>query len=258
MSNRKRIAPPSPQNTPDKVFLGFLHPGTVNTDFMVSVMNLWAYDAQHNRRLFDGGGIAHYQAGANLSKPRNMLAQQFMESKASWLLMVDADMTFQPNALDQLIQAADPVDRPIVGGLCFGLDGEGSAPTLYDIFQGENGEPEVGRYRQWEPGSLMKVAGTGTAFLLVHRSVFEKFDAFEPKPGVTAFNKAFPYFQETEYFGKPIGEDLTFCFRAGFLNIPVYVDTSCLIGHIKTRELTLDNYLYEQGLLSPKHVGAAS
>jgi len=249
MSNRVRIRPPAKPDTsviPGKAILGYLHPGQVEGGFMRSALNLIAYDGFHNRRLIDGGGFIEYQAGANLSQPRNTLAKMFLEQRAEWLLMVDADMTFPPDALDRLIAKADPEERPIVGGLCFGLEADGRhTPTLFDVFKGPDGLPQVGRYREWPIDELMKVGGTGTAFLLIHRSVFERFDAFEAPDGTTAFNKTFPYFQETEYYGKPIGEDLTFCFRAGFLGIPVYVDTSLHIGHIKQRELNFASYIAE-------------
>lgn len=247
MSNRVRIKSKpgdKPAYTAGKAIVGFLHPGAVEAPFMRSIINLMAYDWTHNRRLVDGGGLIEYQAGANLSDPRNKLVKQFMGFAAEWLLMVDSDMEFPPTALDQLIDKADPVERPIVGGLCFGLEADGThSPTLFDVFKGADGDPEVGRYREWPIDSLMKVAGTGTAFLLIHRTVFERFDALELEPGMTAFTKTFPYFQETEYFGKPIGEDLTFCFRAGFLDIPVYVDTSLHIGHVKSRVLNFASYV---------------
>lgn len=248
MSKRVRVKPtaPKPRFAAGKVIVGYLHPGQVEGGFMRSCLNLLAYDGLKHRRLFDGGGFIEYQAGANLSAPRNALVKQFMALSAEWLLMIDSDMTFEPDALDRLVGKADPAERPIVGGLCFGLEADGThTPTLFDIFKGPDGGPEVGRYREWEIDSLMKVGGTGTAFLLIHRTVFERFDAFEPAEGVTAFNKTFPYFQETEYFGKPIGEDLTFCFRAGFLDIPVHVDTGCHIGHIKTRVLNFASYIAE-------------
>lgn len=251
MSNRVRIKPPKPKPEPGgfipgKAIFGYLHPGVVEGAFMRSAINLIAYDGIHNRRLIDGGGFLEYQAGANLSQPRNNLVQMFMGFHAEWLLMVDADMTFPADALDRLVDKADPIERPIVGGLCFGLEQDGRhTPTLFDVFKGEDGNPQVGRYREWDVDSLMRVGGTGTAFLLIHRTVFERFDAFEAPDGTTAFNKTFPYFQETEYFGKPIGEDLTFCFRAGLLGIPVYVDTSLHIGHIKRRELNLATYIAE-------------
>lgn len=250
MSNRRRIrvtpaiAPGAPKVAAGKVIVGYLHPGTVDAPFMRSIVNMIAYDWTHHCRLRDGGGMIEYQAGANLSGPRNNLVKQFMGMAAEWLLMVDSDMQFPPDSLDRLVAQADPVERPIVGGLCFGLEADGKhTPTLFDVFKGKDGQPEVGRYSEWPVDSLMKVGGTGTAFLLIHRTVFDRFDAFEPKPGTTAFNKTFPYFQETEYLGKPIGEDLTFCFRAGLLGIPVHVDTSLHIGHIKTRVLDFDSYV---------------
>lgn len=264
MSNRTKIKPLAPSKAPGgivpkyntnggKVCLAYLHPGTVYGEFMRSTVQLMVYDAEHNQRLWNGGGITEYQAGANLSDPRNGLVRQFREKfpHADWLLMVDADMEFRPDALDRLLDNADPVERPIVGGLCFGLVAGGwQLPTLYDLMQDDNGNPGFVRYRQWEPDSLMKVAGTGTAFLLIHRSVFDRFDAqnANPKPGTTAFNRTFPYFQETEFSGRPIGEDLTFCLRAGFLGIPVYVDTSVHIGHVKGRILNFDSYVAEYAM----------
>lgn len=251
MSNTKRIksripAPVVPKPQRDKVIVSYLHPGMVYGEFMRSMMQMMVYDAEHNQRLWNGGGVSEIQAGANLSDPRNQQVHRFRAGPADWLLMVDSDMVFQPDSLDRLLANADPVERPIVGGLCFGLEAGGwHTPTMYDLMEDADGNPGFVRYRQWEPDSLMKVAGTGTAFLLIHRSVFDRFDALEHTPGMTAFNRTFPYFQETEFSGKPIGEDLTFCLRAGFLGIPVYVDTSVHIGHVKGRILNFDSYVAE-------------
>jgi hypothetical protein len=247
MSNRVRIKKPDTGVIPGKAIVAYLHPGQVEAGFMRSILNMVAYDGIHNRRLIDGGGLMEMQAGANLSQPRNNLVGMFKaHGRAEWMLMVDADMEFPPTALDQLIAKADPVERPIVGGLCFGLEADGRhTPTLFDVFKGPDGNPQVGRYREWPPDSLMRVGGTGTAFLLIHHTVFKRFDELEKPDGTTAFNDTFPYFQETEYFGKPIGEDLTFCFRAGFAGMPVYVDTSLHIGHIKTRVLNFASYVAE-------------
>lgn len=222
----------------DKAIVGYLHPGMVHAGFVRSLINLIAHDGTRSRRLCDGGGVIEHQAGANLSGPRNDLVRAFLKQRAEWLLMVDADMTFPPDALDRLIDKADRDERPIVGGLCFGLEADGAhTPTLFDVAQGSDGLPQVVRHRDYPPDALVRVAGTGAAFLLVHRGVFERFDAHQPEPATTAFSRVYPYFAETEYFGKPIGEDLTFCFRAGFLGIPVHVDTGCLIGHLKIRQL---------------------
>lgn len=230
-------------NADDKAVVGYLHPGTVHSGFVRSLINLMAYDGAHSRRMCDGGGVIECQAGANLAGPRNDLVRSFLKQDVGWLLMVDSDMTFPPDALDRLMDKADRDKRPIVGGLCFGLEADGThSPTLFDVCAGPDGAPQVVRHRNYPPDMLVKLAGTGAAFLLVHRSVFERFDSHEPTPGTSAFSRVYPYFQETEYFGKPISEDLTFCFRAGFLNIPTYVDTGCVIGHLKTRQLDATSF----------------
>jgi hypothetical protein len=232
----------------DKVLLAYLTRGTVHDKFMRSILGAVYHDSWHNRRLFDGGGVAGWVAGANLSDPRNKIVAQFraLTSEPEWLLFVDDDMVFEPDAIDRLVESADPLERPIVGGVCFGLSPEVGEltmlPTMYDIGQDANGAPAVMRHLTVPPGGVVRVAGTGTGFLLIHRGVFDKFDAANDGSG---FSRVFPYFQESLYGDKPIGEDLTFCFRAGLLDIPVHVDTSIHIGHMKERELTFAAHIAE-------------
>jgi hypothetical protein len=169
--------------------------------------------------------------------------------------MVDTDMIFMPNLIERLLEHADPDRAPIVGGLCFGFDGEGDVqPTLYG-FVGDENNPQVVRYHEWPPDAMMQVAATGAAALLAHRSVFETMRDFEhpSRPGKRGFNDAYPWFQELEHDGRPVSEDIGFCWRAGLLRIPVYVNTAVQLGHIKQRVLTMDGYLASRGYLSPAH-----
>ncbi len=82
---------------------------------------------------------------------------------------------------------------------------------------------------------MVQCAGTGAAFILIHRRVLE---AMRDR----GFNAAFPWFQETELAGKPAGEDLTFCIRAGILGFPIFVDTSIHIGHHKSTVLDHETF----------------
>lgn len=246
----------------EKVVVGYLQDGRPHGDFMESLMDVLQYDATMHRRIVggDGGRIA-FRAGHNLSAPRNMVVEKFLQyGKADWLWMVDSDMTFQPDTVERLLEYADPEQAPIVGGLCFGFDEQGDIrPTLYGLI-GETPETlQVCRYDEWIPDSMYQVAATGAACLLVHRSVFERMRDFEDprRPGKRGFNDAFPYFQETEHDGRPVSEDFTFCWRAGILGIPVYVNTAVHLGHIKDRLLTMESYFLQRGLLAPTHTGAA-
>lgn len=244
----------------EKVVLGYLQPGKVDGAFMESMLDLIVYDVAYHRRIVDGGGRLAIQAGSNLSAPRNSLVRRFLEyGKADWMWMVDSDMTFTPDTVERLLEHADPETAPIVGGLCFGFDDKANIqPTLFGLL-GDEASPQVIRYHEWPPDAMFQVAATGAACLLIHKSVFERIrDAEVPqRAGKRGFNDAYPWFQEVEHDGTPVSEDITFCWRAGLLGIPVYVNTAVQLGHIKQRELTVDAYLAQRGLLGDASVAAA-
>jgi hypothetical protein len=251
----------------EKVVVASLNAGDVKSEFMESLLYLLLYDVALHKRVVHGGGIDIGRASANLAGPRNAIVKRFLAHTADWLLMVDSDMTFAPDIVERLLEYADPDNAPIVGALCFGFDDKGEVqPTLYTL-GGDADDPEhldVLRYHEWTPDSMFQVTATGTGCLLVHRSAFERMrdvvlpfrNGAENTAGRRGFNDAFPWFQETEHDGKPVGEDITFCWRAGLLEIPVFVNTAVQCGHIKNRLLTMESYFLGRGLLSPQHAGA--
>lgn len=239
----------------EKVVVGYLHPGQYSAGFGESLLDLLQYDVATHRRIVEGGGRLSFRAGANLATPRNEVVKKFLEyDQADWLWMVDSDMTFQPDIVERLLEFADPENAPIVGGLCFGFDEQGEVqPTLFGLL-GDPENPEelqVIRYHQWQPDAMYQVAGTGAACLLIHRSALERIrDA--------NFNAAYPWFQEVQHGGRPVGEDIAFCWRAIQAGMPVYVNTAVQLGHIKDRVLTMESYFLSRGLLSPTHAGATA
>ena len=245
----------------EKVVVSYLYPGPLQGEFMESMIHLLMYDTALHQRIVDGGGgFMASKAGANLSGPRNDLVKRFLEyGKADWLWMVDSDMIFRPDIVERLLEYADPDKAPIVGGLCFGFDGEGEIqPTLFGLDRDAAGVVQVVRYHVWEPDAMMQIAATGAACLMLHRTALERIRDYEPpgKPGQVGFNPAYPWFQETEIEGRPVGEDITFCWRAGMCEIPVYVNTAVQLGHVKQRTLTMETYFAANGFLSPIHKGA--
>src|SRR5579885_1467631 len=236
----------------EKVVIGYLRPSMVHGAFMECLMDLLLYDVATHRRVVEGGGRLSYQAGCNLAGPRNEVVKKFLAyGKADWLWFVDSDMTFAPDTLERLLAEADPETAPIVGGLCFGFDDRGNiVPTLYGL-TGESGDPDVTRFDSWPVDTMFQVVATGAACPLVHRSVFERMQVFEHpgRTGQLGFNDAFPWFQELEHGGRPVSEDIAFCWRAGLLQIPVYVNTAVQIGHIKDRVLTAEAYHLSRELM---------
>jgi hypothetical protein len=171
-----------------------------------------------------------------LDRGRTLTVEQFLrERDAEWLFWVDADMGFAPDTVERLLAVADPVERPIVGALCFALketttDGLGGyrtepRPTILDWR--DDGEKAGFQGRSWYPvNELVKCAGTGSACILIHRSVFERIAA---EHGPVWYDRI-----KNPSTGDLISEDLSFCVRAGLAGFPVYVHTGVRTTHQKT------------------------
>jgi hypothetical protein len=151
---------------------------------------------------------------------------------APWLFMCDTDMNLPWDTIDRLITAADggpgPLDRPVVGGLCFTENPGGEPlPTLYELVEDADGQPAFARHESWPDDGLVRVTATGAACLLIHRDALEHVGKASGCP-------AAPWFRESVLGGSLVGEDLTFCLRCGAAGIPVHVHTGVRAGHVKT------------------------
>jgi len=212
----------------DRAVIAYIHPGTVRAEFMRSMLNLIAADHQRVEATIS------LQSGPLIAMARNDVVGMFLaEHKAPWLWMVDTDMVFNPDALRRLIEAADPHERPIVGGLCYAESTDGPLPTMYELVE-KDGGAEFARYTMWPEDQLFKVGGTGAACLLMHRDALKRIaSGWGDKT-----DRVFPWFRESSIAGKrALGEDLTFCLRAQTAGIPIYVHTGVQVGHMKTTML---------------------
>lgn len=217
-----------------KVCIGYVHNVDVAVTWHDSLMNLRLFDWMKKKRTINGGGVIAKFSSANVSSSRNHVVTAFLdESDAEWLWMVDTDMVFAPNTLEALLVNAN-ADKdsehfaPIVGGLCFAVNDGKLEPTMYQLVKGDDGGMATVRYTTYPKDSMFQVSATGAACLLIHRSVCE---AMRERK----FNAAYPYFQETQLSEMhPVGEDVTFCFRAIQLGFPIWVNTAVHIGHQKS------------------------
>jgi GT2 family glycosyltransferase len=221
------------------VLVAYVHPATeVQHSFAVSLMALANYDAAHFQRVIAAGGPLQMRCGTSgLVEARNKIMSYFLdESTEEWLWTVDTDMGFAADTVDRLVDAADPAERPVVGGLCFGLkqgnpDGMGGYetrpfPTIYGwVNDGPDGKHGFRAADNYPRDTLVQVAGTGAACLLVHRTAAEKVRA--------GFGDC--WFDPVRYpDGRFVSEDLSFCYRLGSSQIPVYVHTGVKTTHAKT------------------------
>lgn len=238
----------------DTAVLATLSPGTMSSLCAESIAATLLHDGAQPQSRFCAphGGTIMVVSGPRVAETRSKIVDNFLThdqfERASWLLMVDSDMVFRPDDVDALFAVADPKERPIVGGLCFaGLSPDQMYPTVYGYDRDDTGQLDVNRILDYPRDQLVKVGATGGAFLLVHRHVFEAMAQPAPKgfgtnPDGTA--NVYPWFAEghVDKHGRPFGEDIAFCIRAGALGIPVHVHTGVKIGHHKAITLTEDVY----------------
>lgn len=223
--------------TPGAVSVGFLHPGHYAACFAESLQDLLFHDLAGEQRIVSHthGKLGKECGSGAIVSGRNTLARVMCdESPAEWLFMVDSDMGFAPDTVERLIAAADPLERPVVGGLAFAHKTDGKAefhgiryracPTLYDFVDLPDKVGFAPRL-DYPRDVLVPVGATGGACLLIHRTVLERirerygdvwFDPITHPKGPTVFS-----------------EDLSFCVRVAGVGVPMFVHTGIKTTHDK-------------------------
>jgi hypothetical protein len=234
----------------EAVTVAYVHSEDVAYSWVHSLIQLFAADITQRGRVAKGGFIAMSCNAGQLVESRNRVAEQFLaEDKADWLLWLDTDMGFLPDLAERLMEVADPEARPIVGALAFSHrqvapDDFGgrttmATPTIFDWVVRNGLEGFDIRY-DYPQASLVRCDGTGSAAVLIHRRVFEAiraeygshwYDPIQAKEG-------------------RVGEDLSFCIRAGALGLPIHVHTGVRTTHQKHIWLSEAHYL-EQSTAPP-------
>jgi len=213
------------------VAVGYCYGQEVASGFCNSLAGLIAHELTAGAHLRT---LLPVYSGVNISSGRNEIVEQFLAGDAEWLLMLDADMTFDRFIVEQLVEAADSETAPIVGALAFGVSDGELFPTLYSMVE-EDGGPQTIRFLDFPENEMFQVVGTGAACVLIHRRVFRAVADKE-------FSHAYPWFQEGEIRGSRVSEDMTFMLRAGQLGFPVFVHTGISVGHQKSYVLTAEMY----------------
>lgn len=242
---------------PDEgLVIGYVHPGEVAGAFCSSLTGVLMHDVAHHERIVRRGAVIDLQSGPRVAEARSQVIDIYAEKYAQhapWLLFIDTDMVFEPDAVERLLAEADPREAPIVGGLCFaGSYATRLFPTLYRLTDTQGRMDRINDY----PEGMCQVDATGAAFLLVHRDVLS---TMQTKYGRLKNGKRnrYPWFVEGILApdGMAYGEDIAFCLRARELGIPIHVNTTVKVGHMKTHVLTEDMYQAQQAaLLEPAGV----
>lgn len=229
--------------------IAYVHGLEVAHSWHASLMALVAWDVNHHQRVIGGGWLATKYGTGGIIQARNDTVDGFLSQTSSdWLFWVDTDMGFSPDSVDRLLDVADPAERPVVGGLCYmmrevGPDGMGGMqvqpqPTIFQWKQvGDATGFDV--MKDYPRDEVVKVAGTGSAFILIHRSVLEKI--------ATEYGKS--WYSPVKVGDVTISEDLSFCMRCAAVDAPIFVHTGVKTSHLKS--LWLDERMYDRTIPLP-------
>lgn len=226
------------------VQIAYLHRESVSHSWHDSMRRLRDHDQANGQRVAAKPLNIRCSSG-QIVPSRNFAAKLFLDNTDhEWFMFIDTDMGFRADLVDRLLDAADPVSHPVVGALCFALmeqeyDGMGGyrmqlVPTLYRIGHTLDGHESFAFSDDYPQDTVMQVAATGAACLLMHRSALEKVRA---EHGDHWFDQLYAS------AGHIVGEDFAFCLRLGALGIPIFVHTGVKTSHHKEVWFGEEDYL---------------
>ncbi len=204
-----------------KVVVGFHHYGTIVTSFGLSMMASIRYEGTKF------AGLIHRQ-GPYVDEARNQIVAEFLNLPyGDFLLMVDADIEFPEDSITRTLFIAESLDVKVVwGNYALGHAGNSifAKDAQTDMFVPLGNLQKLGIYRG--------IAGGGTGWLLVHRSVLAQMKETFPGPWHWFGREVVP-----DKDGKNVilGEDLTFGLRCHKLGVEQVGYTGLLLVHHKLK-----------------------
>jgi hypothetical protein len=206
------------KRTGNGVMIGIITAGSLQTHCVQSLLKVVEAKAAEE--------IVIRTCGPYLDMGRNNMVEIFRNEypHCDRLLFVDSDIGFTPEHVQQLVDD----DLPIVAGVYHSLYETGIHPIVHQWVE-EGGRMRLPLMKKWnrpEDEHLVPVDGVGAGFLMIHRSVVDKFAAIYGPPQI--------WFGIDHRAGVELGEDLTFCVRANDLGIPVVVDRRVQVAHQKS------------------------
>lgn len=167
-----------------------------------------------------------------VSRARNLLMQDFLESSCDYLLFIDSDINFKPESVLRLMAFASNPDKGIVAA----VPRVRSTDLKYIAnLEHDNENKQV----TMDGMGLVKAEDVATAFMMVRRNVFETLVDKHPEwkyydeRSKRTLSAVFDFnVQDNSY----VGEDFLFCKRARAEGFQVWIDPTITLGHMGVQE----------------------
>lgn len=201
--------------------------GKINISAAFQLPQLALASQQHGFQIH----LAHLSGCSIITRARNSLVNQFLESDCTELLFIDADINFTYQDVIRIMALGGGKD--VVAGA---YPRRAKDQMFFaDIYYNDHGGIEI-----TEDG-LLRVNRIGTGFMLIQRHVFETLKAKHPewKYWVDVEGKDHYSFFDFAVTEKGyMGEDYLFCDRASACGYKVYIDPEINLGHFGSTEFT--------------------
>lgn len=154
-----------------------------------------------------------------IHEARNTFVERAIDGGYDRVLWLDSDMRFSPDVLERLSADMDVLGLDYVAALCFKRVYP-TAPVIYDRLDPLENAPGlygVHIYKDYPRDQLFQIAASGFGCVLTSVQLLKDiWDNFGPP-----FN-----------YVANLGEDISFCYKAGELGATLWCDSSVKVGHI--------------------------
>jgi len=166
-----------------------------------------------------------------VSRARNLLAKDMLESKCDYLLFIDSDINFEPDDIFRLMAWGTDPKKGIVAAVP--RTRNESKVYIATLDYDDNGDLTMNGM------GLVRAKRVATAFMLVRREVFETLEKKHPEwayydSKTDRMLSCMFDFQLTEE--GYIGEDFLFCDRVRSHGFEVWIDPTITLGHMGVQE----------------------
>lgn len=217
-----------------KILIGYPHGGSVKTPFHESMLRFQRHDFFHDY-ILEGGLSA---GGCLVEDNREAICQGFLEYKTAnrhggapeWLVTLDTDIGFAPETIYGLLDAADPIERPIVSGLYYTTMDGGFAVVWLRKHPADNDYKTLTEVNL----GLNPIDACGMGICIIHRSVLEKMAVKYAEQSFKWFGRDSVQLMKSGW--TRLGEDVTFCARAQSLGFKIWGHSELRVDHYKERK----------------------
>lgn len=166
-----------------------------------------------------------------VSRARNLLAKDMLESKCDYLLFIDSDINFEPDDIFRLMAWGTDPKKGIVAAVP--RTRNESKVYIATLDYDDNGDLTMNGM------GLVRAKRVATAFMLVRREVFETLEREHPEWAYydsktdRTLSCMFDFQLAEEGY---IGEDFLFCDRVRDHGFEVWIDPTITLGHMGVQE----------------------